>query len=287
MYSFAYHLEFCNGFKPDNFTPFLIEGKRLGWVPPAVEKLLLSEMPEDFNSTSKGIVLDRRQDNFDKRSEALARATRIISSYYNVPLRNEKFAVIDQWGDEALAEIDRSAIAWFGVRGFGVHVNGYVRKPDGIYIWVSERALNRQVDPGKFDNLIGGGVPIGLSVDENLRKEAKEEAGFDDDVIQNAKPVGTLRYKLERLLGVRNDTLFIFDLDLSPDIIPHNTDGEVAKFHLMPVAEVAEIIRTSDRFKFNCNIIIIDFLFRHGFFTPEHGEYAVVKGWLGKMRGSI
>jgi len=60
---------------------------------------------------------------------------------------------------------------------------------------------------------------------------------------------------------------------------PVNTDGEVAEFRLLPAAEVLEIVETTDDFKFNCNLVIIDFCIRHGVLPPEHPDYeAILRG---------
>lgn len=42
-------------------------------------------------------------------------------------------------------------------------------------------------------------------------------------------------------------------------------DGEVESFKLIPVRDVANVIKRTNFFKSNCNIVIIDFLFRHGY----------------------
>ena len=42
-------------------------------------------------------------------------------------------------------------------------------------------------------------------------------------------------------------------------------DGEVESFKLIPVAQVANVIRETSFFKANCSLVIIDFLFRHGY----------------------
>ena len=48
---------------------------------------------------------------------------------------------------------------------------------------------------------------------------------------------------------------------------------------LWPIARVAEIVRDTREFKFNCNLVIIDFLVRHGLIAPEYPEYLeIVKG---------
>jgi hypothetical protein len=95
-----------------------------------------------------------------------------------------------------------------------------------------------------------------------------------------AKPVREIRYLLERHGGIRNDTLFVYDLELPEGYTPRNTDGEVANFRLMPLPEVAKIVNDTDRFKFNCNLVIIDFMMRHGFLTPDHAEYGEINEFL-------
>lgn len=44
-------------------------------------------------------------------------------------------------------------------------------------------------------------------------------------------------------------------------------------FQRLPIEEVANIIATTDKFKDNCNLVIIDFLIRHGFLKPEQEGY--------------
>jgi len=50
-------------------------------------------------------------------------------------------------------------------------------------------------------------------------------------------------------------------------------DGEVDDFVLWPVERVAEVVRESEEFKLNCNLVIIDFLIRHGFIDPSETGY--------------
>lgn len=44
-------------------------------------------------------------------------------------------------------------------------------------------------------------------------------------------------------------------------------------FQLMPVEEVAELVRDTTEFKDNCNLVIIDFLIRHGIIKPDQPDY--------------
>jgi len=284
MHGFLDQIARCTKHDLHTFMPFFINGTQLGWIKRPLAELILKNMAEDFSRENDGIILSPKYDNYEKCTEALARAATWISNHYNVQLRHEMYDIRNSWNDKSLAKIDRAAVPWFGTLGFGVHVNGYVRKPDGIYMWIGERAANRQVEPGKLDIIIGGGIPVGISVEENLIKEAWEEAGLKADIARQATAHGTLSYLVEHQLGLRNDTLFIYDLELPPEVIPQNTDGEVAAFHLMPIDKVAQIIQTTERFKFNCNTVVIDFLLRHGFITPENKEYNELSRIIGNMR---
>ena len=79
--------------------------------------------------------------------------------------------------------------------------------------------------------------------------------------------------------GFRRDVLYCYDLELPEDFVPQNTDGEVEAFMLLPLAEVAAIVHETDDFKLNCNLVIIDFLIRHGWLDPQTPEYlALVLG---------
>ena len=48
---------------------------------------------------------------------------------------------------------------------------------------------------------------------------------------------------------------------------------QVESFTLMQVAEVARLVSETTEFKTNCNLVIIDFLVRHGFISPDAPGY--------------
>lgn len=276
---FVRHFTACNRHDSGHFVPFLIGEKRYGRIKKDIADLLSKETAL-FEPVANGLALAPRFDDFSSRSDALMQASRLLSAHTGKPLRNEMYAVVENIGDAPLAQIDRVAVPWFGLRAWGLHVNGYVRKKDGLYLWIGERAADRQVEPGKLDNLIGGGNPIGITLEQNLCKEAYEEAGIAPHLAQKAKLVRPLSYTLEMPDGLREDTLFFYDLDLPEDFAPRNTDGEVAKFTLLPLNEIADIVRKTDRFKFNCPLVIADFMIRHNFLTPQDPEYAELQKWL-------
>jgi hypothetical protein len=91
--------------------------------------------------------------------------------------------------------------------------------------------------------------------------------------ICRAVPVGAVSYEQIEGERMKRDVLFCYDLELPPDFQPHNKDGEVESFELVPVHEVAELVRTSNAYKPNCSLVIINFLFRHGYIHPDQPGY--------------
>ena len=62
-------------------------------------------------------------------------------------------------------------------------------------------------------------------------------------------------------------------------------DGEVGSFTLMAVDEVAATVRRGQAFKYNCNLVIIDYLVRHGVLGPDHPDYIrIVSGLRAPLR---
>ena len=62
---------------------------------------------------------------------------------------------------------------------------------------------------------------------------------------------------------------FVYDLELTPDIIPKPNDDEVESFHLWPVEKVQKAMAEA-QFKPNCALVLLDFFVRHGILTPEN-----------------
>ena len=270
--SFLDRIRVCQVFNPDDYIPFRVEGGRVGWLRPALAEALRRH--EDVFAVSADAV-DLAPDlvGFAQRSSAVATVVRslIDDAVFN-GWRGEPYAVGPRFA-EPLFTIDRGAVPPFGVRGYGVHLNGYVRRGGVVHMWIGRRSPTKRTAPNKLDQLVAGGQPAGLSPRENLVKEAAEEASIPRTVVLKAVPVGAITYCTEREDGLRNDVLFVYDLELPEDFKPHNTDGELTGFELLPIAEVMELVRTTDAFKFNCSLVVIDFLIRHGLIEPEHPEY--------------
>ena len=77
-----------------------------------------------------------------------------------------------------LLRMERAAVVAFGVVSYGCHVSGYVAGDDGrpAAVWVATRALSKPTYAGLYDQIAAGGLPAELTLLENAKKEAEEEA---------------------------------------------------------------------------------------------------------------
>jgi len=73
------------------------------------------------------------------------------------------------------------------------------------------------------------------------------------------------------------------DLELPLDFTPTPQDGEVEEFFTLPLPDICKIVAGGiDDYKDNCNLVVLDFLIRHGVLTPDvPGYLSVVKGLRG------
>ena len=62
--------------------------------------------------------------------------------------------------------------------------------------------------------------PHGLSPQENVIKECKEEASIPRELAQLAVPAGAVSYCSEQAEGLKRDVLFCYDLELPQDFVP-------------------------------------------------------------------
>eukprot|EP00882_Tetradesmus_deserticola_P007136 GHRQ01007512.1.p1 GENE.GHRQ01007512.1~~GHRQ01007512.1.p1 ORF type:complete len:265 (+),score=140.71 GHRQ01007512.1:2-796(+) len=188
--------------------------------------------------------------------------------------RNELYPVTAAFDAQPALLLERAAAPYFGIRAYGVHVNGYVVGADGSKrLWVARRSASKQTWPGKLDHIVAGGQPYGLSCSANVVKECWEEAGVPQQLAAAAAPVGFVSYVSISEEGLKPDVLFCYDLQLPEDFVPQPQDGEVEEFMLWDMSKVASVISRSTQYKPNCCLVIIDFLVRHGLVAPEEAGY--------------
>ena len=266
---FIDHITACNRHDLARFSPFRADGIQVGWIRHDVAARL-EAFPLVFVIDGQGVDLHPDLATPQARSAALDEVAIALNRDWGTPrLRGERYRVARRFSDPPLFSVDRGVVALFGIRSFGIHVNGVVRRADGLHLWVGRRALDKSVAPGKLDNMVAGGQPEGLTLRQNLLKEAAEEADLPAALAGTARPVGAIAYCMEDEWGLKPDVMFCFDLEVPADFVPCNTDGEISGFELMPVAEAARLVRDTNEFKFNVNLVITDFLIRHGILSPD------------------
>jgi Domain of unknown function (DUF4743)/NUDIX domain len=273
--SFSDHIRRCNSYDPARAVPLFAGADRIGLVR-RDNAAALQRFPEVFAVTEEKVQLVAQGDaaavslTVDRVVDALVGEKQIPKT------RNETFDVAQHWGAPPVFRLDRGAVPFFGTRAYGVHLNGYCRAKGELALWVGRRAPDKRVAPNKLDNLVAGGIGNGHGVVETLVKEADEEAMIPPGLIERAVPAGAVSYRMETALGIRDDVLFVYDLEVPADFVPENRDGEFTGFTLMPAATVLDRIRTSFDFKFNVNLVILDFAVRHAILAPDDPEYLEV-----------
>ena len=280
---FLDHIRACNQADLALFVPFQADGLEIGHIHRA-EIHRLEEFHEIFVVDENAVSLASSLKYIEDRSSAIAHVVNGLTTAGVIPHgAPEIYPATTGFGAKPLFEIDRSAVPFFGLRAYGVHVNGFVHGPDDqMSLWIGRRGTDVRICPGMLDNMVAGGQPIGLGLLENVVKEAEEEAGIPIELAQTAISVGNISYVMDTEQGLRPDTMFCFDLELPVGFEPACQDGSVAEYYLWPVERVAEIVETSFEFKFNCNLVIIDFLIRHGFIDKSHPQFAALKAGLGR-----
>lgn len=253
----------------EDFRPFLIDARRVGRVRHNFARLL-ADYPKVFEVTSDAVALLPDLGDVTARSGAVHDVIEALAARGEIlPPRGETYGVSECWAAATRLRLDRGAVPLFGVKAYGVHVNGFVRRRGGLALWIGTRAKDKRVAPGKLDHMVAGGLGHGYGVMETLIKEAAEEAAVPAEMARRALPVGALTYLCEMEKGLRDDTLFLYDLEVPPDFEPRNTDGELQRFELWPARDVMERVRDSDDFKFNVGPVMIDFFLRHGLLDPD------------------
>ncbi|MDR3523581.1 MAG: DUF4743 domain-containing protein [Acetobacteraceae bacterium] len=255
------HFDLCNNVQlPAGRRKFLIGDQHAGWLDPRIVPPLLA--CSGVMDTGEAVTLSA------DRAALLPEIAQAISAMGFYRHRHEAFDVRAEPNGPVLSTIDRGALPAFGIAAVGVHLNGLVRRADGLHLWVARRAANKALDPGKLDHIVAGGVSAGMTAMETLIKEAGEEAAIAPDLAARAALRAKISYTMQRPEGLRRDVLFCYDLELPEDFVPRAEDGEVESFELWPIRRALDVVVAGEAFKFNVNLVLIDLFARLGL-TPD------------------
>lgn len=255
------------------YRRFMVAGRHMGWVVPDFARELAA-FPRVFYLTDREVNLHERFMTAEERSRAVAEVLETMRAQGKVPgWRNELYPVNRRFADAPLLLMERAATHLFGVPSYGINVNGLVRDGGDWKVWVARRSAVKQIDPNMLDLIVGGGLPHGISIRDNLLKECAEEAGIPKALARHAKPVSLLTLTIEAPEGLRVGVQFNFDLELPADFTPRNEDGEVAGFQLWTLDQLEQSLRTADEFMYDVALANLDLLIRLGRVGPDDRDY--------------
>lgn len=281
------NIRVANNANLTDYAPFTIDKQLVGLLRYDLVPILQSH----------GLVLIQHKQSYDwqshrnleENSTHLAEIIeRLEKSGYVYGRRNEYYPLSLNAQNPPKALIERAAMPLFGACGYGVHLNGLVKKDNNIYMWLGKRAVDKITYPNMLDNIAAGGQPYGISPFANLQKEAQEEANIPHELSQQATPVGMASYYHAVKNGIRADAMYLYDLWLPPEFIPTNTDGEVAEFYCYRLTDIiAQLRQVGHNIKYNSALAILDCAIRYGIITPDEPDYQAICHGLRAQQQSI
>jgi 8-oxo-dGTP pyrophosphatase MutT (NUDIX family) len=256
--------------------PLIVDDVALGWLDDKRAERL-SRFDTVFRVDNERIAFAVALRDCEDRSSALAEVTQTLRGENEFPAwRDELYAAASTFGVPTAFRIERGAARWFGIRTWAVHVNGVVGEGDESELWFARRSPDKGIDPGRLDNLVGGGIPAGARVDATLIKEAWEESGIAPDIARRARPKGAIHVRRELPDGLERETIFVHDLALSRHFVPANQDGEVVEFRRVDIYEAARLIALeddADEVTVDASVVVLDFLLRNSKISPDAANY--------------
>jgi len=233
---------------PDGMVPLRVGDATVGWLWDAWRERLL-EPPTPFAAGGDGVVLAGPAQDFDARTETLARWADALR--HRVPLpgwRDERCVVFD--GSRPLFAIERALLRPLGLRLRSALACAWSAGEHGPAIWVARRADTKPVDPGRLDVLVGGGIAGFDDAWSTLLRECAEEAGLPEAIARTARPAGVLELchpALDAGLPVlHREHVTLYELRLPPGVVPRCADGEHQSIAAMSPAEAIASIGQGD-----------------------------------------
>ena len=255
------------------YRPFVVGESVVGYVDDARAARLARFGPRLFAVDAAAVALAEGVRGTASRSAALADVALTLRAEGALPAwRDELYAVATGFGMPPLLLLERGAARYFGVRTWAVHVNGIVPGPTAARMWFARRSPAKAVDPGMLDNLVGGGIAAGSTIEQTLVKEAWEEAGIEAALASTARAAGAVHVRRALFDGLQRETLFVHDLPLPEAFAPVGQDGEAVEHRLVDLGEAARLIAQPagpDEVTVDASLVVLDCLLRRRAIAPD------------------
>jgi 8-oxo-dGTP pyrophosphatase MutT (NUDIX family) len=242
---------------PDDWVPLDLGGSQIGVTSPETASFLATEEPQCVLVDYR-LVFDAPGDDVHSRTALLNRiAGRLRAAGIVRGWRNEQLDVRTPSRAEPLATIERAACRTLGIPTHAVHLNAFDQ--EGRLV-VARRADDKAIDPGLWDNLVGGMVASGEDEMTALARETKEEAGLELAQLTVSRG-GLVRERRPVIEGYMIESVQVFDTVLPAGASPRNEDGEVA---LIETREIDDVLAAIGRGEFTLEaaLVTVDGLLR-------------------------
>lgn len=252
---------------PDDWLPVDLGEHQIGITRPEIGSFLASTEPS-CSLLDYRLVIDAPPGGRDACTALLNHfAESLRREGFLHGWRNEQLDVRTPAVAEPLASIERGACRALGIPTHGVHMNAFDHAGRLV---VARRADDKPIDPGMWDNLVGGMVASGEDDLVALARETKEEAGL---VLASLTVVrgGLVRERRPVAEGYMIETVQVFDTHLPAGVTPQNEDGEVAAFEAREVDDVLDAIERG-AFTLEAALVTVDALLRHAADSSPRSE---------------
>jgi len=176
--------------------------------------------------------------------------------------RNEQLAVFNSVGQH-VASVERGLARLLGIPTQAVHLIGYTASG---CTWVQQRSPAKAIDPGLWDTLVGGLVPVSDNLTMALVRETWEEAGIELHQVQQLRAGGRVSIRHPNMTdggaGYVDEQIDWFSGVIPEWLTPCNQDGEVAQFALLEPLEL-KLQLENNAFTLDASLILSHFLTAH------------------------
>lgn len=126
---------------------------------------VFQQVPPPLPNQQEAVTLSSSLTTMQQRSVAVADVLQALRQQGMFSgWRNELYPVTTAFHHEPALLLERAAAPSFGVRAYGIHINGYVEKANGEkLLWVARRSKSKPTWPGMLDHIVAGGQVWTLS----------------------------------------------------------------------------------------------------------------------------
>ena len=259
-----------NTFDLSAYTPIRFDNKNIGWL----NNKIISTSSLTINN---GYIKFSELIGFIKYLEKSDSTTEICPVFSFPSLKPKKvFSETAKFCEKKIFIIKRNFLSLFGFPSYGVHCNIWKKKKDKLVIYFAKRSKKLSSFPGFVDNSVAGGQPINLSILENLKKEAHEEAGINSRYLKKIQRGNVVSYFHNNNNNFVSAVIFNYHLNKADELELKNIDGEVESFFSLTLENVYKLLE-NNQLKPNCIIPILDFILLNDYHFLSKGTIVEIR----------